>query len=38
MILIVEGMAMCLIILMVCVIGIAADGPVGLVNFYEEDV
>lgn len=38
MILIVEGMAMCLIILMVCVIGIATDGPVGLVNFYEEDV
>ena len=38
MILIVEGMAMCLIILMVCVVGIATDGPVGLVNFYEEDV
>ncbi len=38
MILIVEGMAMCFIILIVCVIGIATDGPVGLVNFYEEDV
>lgn len=38
MILIIEGMAMCLIILMVCVIGIAFDGPVGLVTFYEKDV
>lgn len=38
MILIIEGMAMCFILLMVCVIGIAKDGPVGLVCFYEKDV
>ena len=38
MILIIEGLAMCLILLIVCVIGIANDGPVGLVTFYEEDV
>ena len=38
MILIIEGMAMCLIMLMVCVAGIAQEGPVGLVTFYEEDV
>ncbi len=38
MILIIEGMAMCLIELLVCVIGIANDGPVGLVTFYEENV
>lgn len=37
MILIVEGLAMCFILLIVCVIGIA-DGPAGLVTFYEEDV
>ena len=38
MLLIIEGMAMCLIILLVCVIGIAHDGPAGLVTFYEQDV
>lgn len=38
MILIVEGMAMCFILLLVCVVGIANDGPVGLVCFYEKDV
>ena len=38
MILIIEGLAMCFILLIVCVIGIADDGPVGLVTFYEEDV
>ena len=38
MILIIEGMAMCFILLIVCVIGIAKDGPVGLVCFYEKDV
>ena len=38
MLLIIEGMAMCLIILLVCVIGIADEGPVGLVTFYEQEV
>lgn len=38
MILIIEGLAMCFILLIVCVIGIAYDGPVGLVTFYEDDV
>lgn len=38
MILIIEGLAMCFILLIVCVIGIADDGPVGFVTFYEEDV
>lgn len=38
MILIVEGLAMCLILLIVCVVGMAYDGPVGLVTFYENDV
>ena len=38
MILIIEGLAMCLVLLIVCVIGIAYDGPVGLVTFYEYDV
>lgn len=37
MILIVEGIAMCFVLLIVCVIGIA-DGPVGLVVFYEQEV
>lgn len=32
-----EGIAMCFILLLVCVIGIA-NGPVGLVNLYEPDV
>ncbi|MBR3629983.1 MAG: hypothetical protein IKN55_05870 [Oscillospiraceae bacterium] len=38
MILFLEGLAMCFIILIVCVIGIAFDGPVGLVTFYEPEV
>lgn len=37
MLLLVEGMAMCFLLLMVCIIGIA-NGPVGLVVFYEEEV
>ena len=38
MILVIEGLAMCFILLIVCVIGISKDGPVGLVCFYEKDV
>ena len=38
MILLIEGLAMCFILLIVCVVGIATDGSVGLVTFYEEDV
>ena len=38
MILLIEGLAMCFILLIVCVVGIAKDGPVGLVCFYEKDV
>jgi len=38
MILLIEGSAMCLILLLVCVIGIANEGLVGLVTFYEDDV
>lgn len=34
----IEGLAMCFILLIVCVVGIAKDGPVGLVCFYEKDV
>lgn len=37
MILIVEGIVMCFVLLVVCVVGIA-NGPVGLVLLYEEDV
>jgi len=37
MILLTEGLAMCFLLLMVCVIGIA-NGPVGLVVLYEEEV
>lgn len=37
MILLLEGMAMCFILLLICVIGIA-NGPVGLVVFYEKEV
>ena len=33
-----EGIVMCFILLLVCVVGIAKDGPVGLVTFYEKDV
>lgn len=38
MILLIEGTAMCFILLIVCVVGIADDGPAGLVCFYEKDV
>ena len=37
MILIIEGIVMCFVLLIVCVVGIA-NGPVGLVLLYEEDV
>ena len=37
MILIVEGVVMCFVLLLVCVIGIS-NGPVGLVVFYEQEV
>ena len=37
MLLLVEGAGMCLLLLLVCVIGIA-NGPVGLVVLYEQDV
>jgi len=35
--LLLEGIVMCFVLLMVCVVGIA-NGPVGLVVFYEPDV
>lgn len=37
MILIIEGLAMCFLMLLVCVVGIA-NGPVGGVYFYEKEV
>lgn len=37
MLLIVEGIVMCFVLLLVCVVGIA-NGPVGLVVFYEPEV
>ena len=37
MLLVIEGLAMCFILLMICVVGIA-NGPVGCVYFYELDV
>ena len=37
MIILLEGFVMCFILLIICVIGIA-NGPVGLVVFYEKDV
>ena len=37
MILIVEGIVMCFVLLLICVVGIA-NGPVGLVVFYEQEV
>ncbi len=37
MLLIVEGVVMCFVLLIVCVVGIA-NGPVGLVLLYEDDV
>ena len=38
MLVLLEGIVMCFVLLIVCVIGIAKDGPVGLVTFYEKDV
>ena len=37
MILIIEGISMCFVLLIICVIGIT-NGPVGLVVFYEQEV
>ncbi len=37
MLILLEGIAMCFILLMICVVGIA-NGPVGCVYFYEPDV
>ena len=37
MILIIEGIVMCFILLIICVVG-TANGPVGLVVFYEQEV
>lgn len=37
MLILLEGVVMCFILLIICVIGIA-NGPVGLVVFYEKDV
>ena len=37
MLLFMEGIVMCFVLLLVCVVGIA-DGPVGLVLLYENDV
>ena len=37
MIILIEGIVMCFLLLIVCVIGIA-NGPVGLVVLYEKDV
>ncbi|MBQ7784195.1 MAG: hypothetical protein IJ368_09515 [Oscillospiraceae bacterium] len=37
MLVLIEGIVMCFILMIICVIGIA-NGPVGLVVFYEDDV
>ena len=37
MLVLIEGIVMCFILLIICVVGIA-NGPVGLVVFYEDDV
>ena len=37
MLLVIEGVVMCFLLLLICVIGIA-NGPVGLVVFYEQEV
>ena len=37
MLLVIEGIVMCFVLLLICVIGIA-KGPVGLVVFYEQEV
>lgn len=37
MLVLIEGMVMCFVLVLICVVGIA-NGPVGLVVFYEDDV
>lgn len=37
MLIILEGLVMSFWLLLICVVGIAKNGPVGLVNFYEKD-
>ena len=37
MLIIIEGLVMCFLLLLVCVVGIA-NGPMGLVALYEQDV
>ncbi len=37
MLLVIEGIVMCFVLLIICVVGIA-NGPVGLVVFYEQEV
>lgn len=37
MLVILEGIVMCFILLIICVVGIA-NGPIGLVTFFEQDV
>ena len=37
MLLVIEGVVMCFVLLLICVVGIA-NGPVGLVVFYEQEV
>ena len=37
MLVVLEGIVMCFILLIICVVGIA-NGPVGLVTFFEQDV
>lgn len=37
MLIVLEGLVMSFWLLLICVIGIAKDGPIGLVNFYEKD-
>ena len=38
MLVILEGLVLSFWLLLVCVVGIAKDGPVGLVVFYEQEV
>ena len=38
MLILLEGIVMCFVLLIICVIGIAKEGPVGLVTFYEKNV
>ena len=37
MLIVLEGLVMSFWLLLICVVGIAKEGPVGLVNFYEKD-